>query len=208
MNNDKYINPKNSLVLFELSEHLEFLTKLYTSKKFPKVLMLSGKKGIGKFTLINHFLNFVYNNEKYDLKNKTIDNNSSFYKTFDNNSFSNIIYLPGSNYKNIKIEDIRYLKSQLLKTTILNKERFVILDDIELFNINSLNALLKIIEEPTINNFFILINNKAKPLIDTIYSRSLEFKINLTNIIRINIIEALIKKYNLSPQIDYKYTHL
>ena len=120
MNNDKYINPKNSLVLFELSEHLEFLTKLYTSKKFPKVLMLSGKKGIGKFTLINHFLNFVYNNEKYDLKNKTIDNNSSFYKTFDNNSFSNIIYLPGSNYKNIKIEDIRYLKSQLLKTTILN----------------------------------------------------------------------------------------
>ena len=45
-------------------------------------------------------------------------------------------------------------------------------------------------------------------MIDTIYSRSLEFKINLTNIIRINIIEALIKKYNLSPQIDYKYTHL
>ena len=64
-----------------------------------------------------------------------------------NTFFPNIIYLSGNNFKNIKIEDIRDLKS-LLKTTILNKERFIVLDDIELFNINSLNALLKIIEEP------------------------------------------------------------
>ena len=73
------------------------------------------------------------------------------------------------------------MKSKILKTTMYKKERFIILDDIELFNINSLNALLKIIEEPLTNNYFILINSKTKPLIETIYSRSLEIKLLIFN---------------------------
>ena len=36
---------------------------------------------------------------------------------------------------------------------------------------------LKIIEEPNKNNYFILINNKSKNLIDTIKSRCIEIKI-------------------------------
>ena len=39
---------------------------------------------------------------------------------------------------------------------MINKDRFIVLDDIELFNQNSLNALLKIIEEPSNSNFFLL----------------------------------------------------
>ena len=94
-------------------------------------------------------------------------------------------------FRNIKIEDIRNLKSIIYKTTISNKPRFIILDDVELFNINSLNALLKIIEEPTKNNFFILINNKSKPLIETIKSRCIDVKIILNEKQRINIINLL-----------------
>ena len=30
----------------------------------------------------------------------------------------------------------------------MDNKRFIILDDVELFNINSINALLKVIEEP------------------------------------------------------------
>ena len=100
------------------------------------------------------------------------------------------------------------LKSQILKTPIINKERFIVLDDIELFNLNSLNALLKIIEEPTINNFFILINNQAKLLIETVYSRSLEFKISLSHSKRIHIIDTLIEQNNLKPVIEYKNLNL
>ena len=59
MHNNLYKDPKNSLTLFELDDHLNFLSELYLSNKLPKVLMLSGKKGIGKSTLVNHFLNFV-----------------------------------------------------------------------------------------------------------------------------------------------------
>ena len=203
MNMNEYNEPKSSLILFGLDSKLDFLIKLYNSKKLPKILMISGKKGVGKFTLINHFLNYIFDKNNYDLKNKSINNQTQFYKQYLNNIFSNIVYLSGDDFKNVKIEDIRDLKSTILKTTISKKERFIILDDIELFNINSLNALLKIIEEPLSNNYFILINSKTKPLIETIYSRSLEIKIFLSNNIRVKIIESLIKINNLEVLIDY-----
>ncbi len=205
---DEYNNPKNSLVLFGFDKKLHFLIKLYESKKLPKVLMISGKKGIGKFTLINHFLSYVYDKNNYDLKKKSINEQSQFYKQHLNNIFPNIVHLSGDNFKSIKIDDIRNLKSTILKTVISDKERFIILDDIELFNINSLNALLKIIEEPSINNYFILINSKTKPLIETIYSRSLEIKILLKNEERIKSIESLIKKNNLEVFIDFNSSSL
>jgi len=204
MNTNEYNDPKNSLVLFGLGSKLDFLIELYNSNRLPKVLMISGKKGVGKFTLINHFLSYIYDKDNYDLKNRSINNQTQFYKQYLNGIFSDIIHLSGDNFKNVKIEDIRHLKSKILKTSISNKIRFTILDDIELFNINSLNALLKIIEEPTPNNYFILINNKTKPLIETIYSRSLEIKILLKNEERIKVIESLIAKNNLEVFIDFR----
>jgi len=208
MNINEYNDPRNSLALFELGNKLDFLIKLYNSKKLPKVLMISGKKGVGKFTLINHFLTYIYDKDNYDLRNRFINNQTQFYKQYLNNIFSNIVYLSGDNFRNMKIDDIRDLKSTILKTTISKKERFIILDDIELFNINSLNALLKIIEEPLSNNYFVLINNKTKPLIKTIYSRSLEIKILLNNETRIKVIESLIKKNNLEIFINFNSSNL
>jgi len=208
MNTNEYNDPKNSLVLFGLGSKLDFLIELYNSNKLPKVLMISGKKGIGKFTLINHFLSYIFDKDNYDLKNRSINSQTQFYKQNFNNIFSNILYLSGNNFKNVKIEDIRDLKSTILKTTISKKERFIVLDDIELFNINSLNALLKLIEEPPSNNYFVLINNRTKTLIETIYSRSLEIKIFLSNETRIKIIESLIKENNLEVFIDFNSSNL
>jgi DNA polymerase-3 subunit delta' len=200
--------PKEYLNLLGLDEKFNFLIKLYNLKKFPKVLMLTGKKGIGKYTLINHFLTYVFDKDNYDSKNKIINNLTDFYKQYSNNIFPNIIYLSGNSFNTIKVDDIRKLKSTILKSTMSNRERFVVLDDIELFNLNSLNALLKIIEEPAINNYFILINNKTKPLIETISSRTLEIRVTLTNTKRVEIIDALINKYNLQPCIDYNTSNL
>ena len=208
MNINEYNDPKNSLVLFELGHKLDFLIKLYKLNRLPRVLMITGKKGVGKFTLINHFLTFIYDRDNYDLKNNSINNQTQFYKQYLNSIFSDIIYLSGDNFKNVKIDDIRDLKSRILKTNISEKERFIILDDIELFNANCLNALLKIIEEPTSKNYFVLINNKTKPLIETIYSRSLEIKILLSNEIRIKVIESLIKKNDLEVFIDFNSSNL
>ena len=166
-------NFENSLILYELKKELNFFIDIYDLKKFPKVLMLSGNKGIGKFTIVRHFLSYVYDKNNYDAEKNCISNKSTFYKTAS-----------------------------------LNKERFIVLDDIELFNTNSLNALLKIIEEPTINNYFILINNKSRTLINTITSRALEVKISLKNKNRMNIIQNLIKDNKFDVFIDYKNSNL
>ena len=118
MNISEYSDPKNSLVLFGLENKLDFLIKLYNSKTLPRVLMITGKKGVGKFTLINHFLTYIYDSSNYSLKNRSINNKTQFYKEYLNNIFPNIIYLSGNNFKNVKIDDIRDLKSTILKRTI------------------------------------------------------------------------------------------
>ena len=197
-----YFNSRNSLNLYGLEKDLNFLSNLYSTKKLPKVLMLSGLKGCGKSTLINHFLFSIFDAANYDKSEFKISDSSLLLNQLKNNIFQNIIYLQGSDFKSIKVEDIRNLKSKILQTSIDNKERFIILDDVELFNINSVNALLKIIEEPSKKNYFILINNKTKVLIDTIKSRCLELKIILDETKRIEIITKLINFYKLEIVLD------
>ncbi len=196
-------NPKKSLNLFQHGEKLDFFIKLHQSDKLPRVLMLTGEKGIGKFTLINHFMCYVFDKENYDLKNKKIDENSKFYQNYLNGIFFNILYLSGENYKKTKIEHIRDLKSEIFKSSAHNKERFIILDDIELFNSNSLNALLKLIEEPKNKDYFVLINNKTKSLVETISSRALEIKIFLNNKLKNDVIKSLIEKNKIKTFINF-----
>jgi len=185
---------------------------LYKANKFPKVLLLNGKKGIGKFTLVMHFINYIFSKDeitKYNLKEKIINVNSVFYNLFLNRTTQDIIFIQAEENKNIKIEDIRSLKSTLANTSLSNKPRFVIIDEVEFLNTNSVNALLKTLEEPSDNNFFILINNQQANLIETISSRSLKNNIFLSTVKSNDVINYLVNdrvvenlltsKSNLSP---------
>tara|TARA_B100000575_G_C23078312_1_gene621157 strand:- start:636 stop:1457 length:822 start_codon:yes stop_codon:yes gene_type:complete len=164
--------------------------------------MLTGDKGVGKSTLINHFLFSIFDSDNYDKKKNKLIGSSNFLNQFKNGIFENIIYINGSDFKSVKVEDIRNLKTRIFQTTILKKSRFVILNGIELFNQNSLNSLLKIIEEPTNNNFFLLINNKSRPLLDTIKSRTLEIKIILKENQRLEIINNLVRTFDIKLTLD------
>ena len=188
---DKDFDPKKTTKLFGLKDRFLFFNKLLKDQNAPKVVMFTGKKGLGKFTLINHLIHNYFDKKNYDMNNNIINEKSLFHKNLINNLTPNLYYLNGSNFKNVKIDDIRNLKKNLYKSQLSNDRRFVILDDIESFNLNSLNALLKIIEEPTNSNFFLLINNKSQPLIDTIRSRSIEFIINIDEEKRNYIKESL-----------------
>ncbi len=197
-----FFETKNSLNLFGLKDNFRFISDLYSKKNLPKVLMLTGNKGTGKSTIINHFLYSIFDTDNYNKDTFSLSENSSFLKKFQNNIFSNIIYINGTDYKSVKIDDIRYLKKQILQSSISDKDRFIIFDDIELFNQNSLNALLKIIEEPSQKNYFFLINNKEKLLIETIKSRALEIKIILNERQRLEIINKLASFYKLELILD------
>ena len=203
-----YFNAKKSLHLFGLFNDFNFFKNLYIEKKLPKVLMLSGNKGNGKSTLLNHLMYFIFDNDNYDEKINKLKKETTFHKHFIDNSFSNIFYLSGSDFKNIKIEDIRKLKEKIFQTSFSNLPRFVIFDDVELFNNNSLNALLKIIEEPSENNFFFLINNQTKPLLETIKSRCLDVKVILSSQQKQDIIKSLTNNFDIKSLIDSNLSNL
>ena len=93
--------------------------------------------------------------------------------------------------------DKRILLGRLLflcnlnKSSFNSKSRFVLIDNIELMNINSVNALLKFLEEPNANINFILINNN-KQIIPTLKSRCINFKVFLSFKQSIDIINNII----------------
>ena len=170
---DPLLNSK----LLALDEQFDQLINLYENNKFPKVLLLNGKKGLGKFTLINHFLNYLFTKnekeKKYNITKKEINTNSKFYSSLLNQTSQEILFLKAEENKNIKIEDVRNLKQIISNTSLIDQPRFIIIDEVEYLNGNSANALLKILEEPSLNNFFILINNQQSDLLKTISSRCL-----------------------------------
>ena len=199
-------NPIESDTLIGLGDHFSFIKDLISKDKLPKVTLLTGKKGIGKFTLVSHLMHFYFDKLNYDEKKNTFKKKNSFYIQFSENLFPNIFHLEGENFKNVKIDDIRKLKKDLQKTSLIRGKRFIILDDIEIFNINSLNGLLKIIEEPSSNDHFILINNKSQRLLETIKSRCLEIKIILDNITRKKNISTLLNIYNQDDVFNFNTT--
>jgi len=189
------LTPINQTKLFGLGKFINELIRLYEDDNLPSKILLSGQKGQGKSTLAYHFVNYVLSkNEKfsYDLNSFEINHENQSFKTILNKSNINFHLLDiNDEKKNIDINQIRELISNLNKSSFNDKPRFVLIDNIEFLNINSLNALLKILEEPSLNVFFILINNNKK-ILPTLLSRCINFKISLSNNENSEIIDKLL----------------
>ena len=183
--------PIDQLNLYGLTNNLTELIELFNTNKMPSRIILSGEKGIGKCTLAYHFINYVLSLDEidnYNLKNFTINNNNRSYKLIKNNF---ILLDVHENKKTIDISQVRSLIRNLQKSSFNDKARFVLIDNIECLNTNSINALLKILEDTSPNIFFLLINNNKKVL-ETLLSRCINFKIFLTNEESINISEKIL----------------
>ncbi len=189
------LEPINQKKLYNLTDHFNELANLYKKKKLPCKILLSGQKGIGKSTLAYHLINFVLSQDeenKYDLNNQSINKNNRSYKLTINKSNPNFILIDIlEEKKTIDILQIRNLISNLNKSSFNTKPRFILIDNIEYLNINSVNALLKVLEEPAMNTFFILIHNNKK-ILSTLSSRCLNYKISLSNKSSIDVIKNLL----------------
>ena len=178
------LEPSNQLNLFSIGGYLLDLSKLYFNDKLPNKILLSGEKGIGKSTLAYHLINFILSQKEdfsYDLQNQKIDPKNKSFKLIQNKSNPNFILVDiNEEKKNIDISQIRILINILNKSSLNNKPRLVLIDNTELLNINAINALLKVLEEPNDNINFILINNNKK-ILPTLKSRCLNFIIQLTS---------------------------
>jgi DNA polymerase-3 subunit delta' len=178
------LKPSENTQLYGMSNFINEIISLYNKKKMPTKILLSGKKGLGKSTLAYHIVNYILSSTedfKYDSNNLTINTENRSFKLLQNNSHPNFYLIDLFNdKKNIDIAQIREMISYTNKSTFNNMARFILIDNIENLNKNSVNALLKIIEEPNKNIYFILINNNEKYILPTLKSRCLTFRINFT----------------------------
>ena len=178
------MHPSEQIQLYGLDKYFNEIKKLYDLKKMPNKIMLSGKKGSGKSTMAYHIINYILSQSeenKYDIEKFSINSLNRSYKLLKNKSHPNFYLIDLiDEKKNIEISQIRQMINYTNKTSFNEIPRFILIDNIENLNKNSSNALLKIIEEPNENIFFILIHNNNKRILPTLKSRCLTFKINLS----------------------------
>ena len=173
---------------------------------FSGLILLSGKKGSGKATFAYHLVNFFLSKDeelKYDLIESKINSENKSFKLLQNNSHPNF-YLVDLlvEKKNIDVAQIRGMISYTNKSTFNNQDRFIMIDNVEYLNKNSINALLKIIEEPNENIYFILIANSQKNILPTLKSRCITFKIHFSFDNTVNICNQILNQ-NILNELNY-----
>jgi DNA polymerase III delta prime subunit len=145
-------NSKQSLRKIYNFEDLEkkFLNELST-KKFHHATIINSPKSSGKFSFIKNFLTSYQD------------------KDFDSNL--NVLSISKTDKNYIGVDKIRKINEFLKLTAVTNEQRFIIIDAIDDLNKNASNALLKNLEEPPENVYFILISYNLENINDTIKSR-------------------------------------
>ena len=198
------LQPYNQTTLYGLDKYFNQFKDLYKSNKLPNKILLSGSKGTGKSTLAYHLINYIFSfheENPYKTKDFMINDENQSFRLIQQNVNPNFTLLDVTlEKKNIDIKQVRQLIIDMTKTSFNTKPRFVLIDNIEFLNLNSINALLKILEEPSENTYFILINNCVK-ILSTLKSRCLEFKITLSNFESLNVAKKLTDT-NIDEQIN------
>ena len=191
------LSPINQIELYGFEDYFFEFIRLIEENRLPNKILLSGQKGLGKATFSYHLINYVLSSNeefKYDNKNLVIHPENHSFKTVVNKSNPNFILIDvEKDKKSIDIDQIRKLILNLNKSSFNNKPKFVLIDNIDLLNIFTVNALLKVMEEPLPNVYFILINNVKKKF-STLFSRCINFRIYLTNKEIFQITKRLFKK--------------
>ena len=200
------LEPSENTSIYGYKYFFNEIIELYNNGKMPNKILLSGKKGSGKSTFAYHLVNFFLSKDeelKYDLIENKINSENKSFKLLQNNSHPNFYLIDLlAEKKNIDVAQIRGMISYTNKSTFNNQDRFIMIDNVEYLNKNSINALLKIIEEPNENIYFILIANSQKNILPTLKSRCITFKIHFSFDNTVNICNQILNQ-NILNELNY-----
>ena len=192
------LKSNNQKKLFGYKNIFLNIIDLYENNKLPNKILFSGPKGSGKATLAYHLSNYIFSKKEkfpYDINRFEINDLNKSFKLILNNSHPNFHLIDIlSDKKIIEISQIRQMINYANKTAFNCSERIVLINNAENLNLNSFNALLKIVEEPNENIIFIIIFDSNKKILDTLKSRCLKFNLFLTSQQSIDTANTIIKK--------------
>ena len=177
------MNHHQNLKLYNFHNNFLSLCNLVKKSKIPNSIIIDGIDGIGKRTFATHFINYTFSlNEEgsYDIKNYEINAINRSYKLFINDSHPNLYSINLNDDKSsISIQQIREMIKFANKSSFNNKYKIILINKSEFLNKSSSNALLKILEEPSKNTIFLILQNSRKKNLKTIQSRCIKFHLKL-----------------------------
>ncbi len=189
------VEPKNNLKLLGYKDFFSNMINLYNKNLLPNKIIFSGNHGIGKSTFAYHLINYIFSlkeENKYNFEENIILPENNSYNLIINNLHPNFFSISADDKKNIQISKIREMINFTNKSSFNNDSRIILINNIEYLNINSINALLKIIEEPNDKIFFFLIHNNNSKIIETLKSRCIKFNFQLNENYKLKVINEII----------------
>jgi DNA polymerase-3 subunit delta' len=165
---DGLAEPRLMRHLYGCGQIEEMLAGLAQENRIPHAMIFSGPAGIGKATMAFRFARFLLSgSEIFDIpaENKTFRQIAAL-------GHPDLIYIELPEGKTIMpVEEVRKVNPFLRMTSSGGGWRIAIVDDADMMNRSSQNALLKILEEPPDNALLILVAHRPGALIPTIRSR-------------------------------------
>ena len=151
---------------------LKWLNHIYNGINFsnlPHGIIISGPSGIGKKILANKISKDLLINKNNKSDDIDLSNHPDFF-TLDKDK----ILLHHITYREDKWDDEkgqRNVNDFLSVTPSIAVNKVVLILNAQTMNNSSQNALLKSLEEPAPNSYIIIITDRPKSLLETIYSR-------------------------------------
>ena len=198
--------PNKQEKLFSYDQYFKLFIKLYKNSLLPNNILLSGQSGLGKSTFAYHFINSILSNKEdhsYDFMNFAVNPLNRSFRLINKQYHPNFYLIENlADKQSISINQVKDMINYLNKTSYEKKIKFILIDNAEYLNLHSVNALLKIIEEPNLNTFVIIIHNSSIKLVETLKSRCIEFKIFFSSWEKQKILENLLIYYDLKIDIN------
>ncbi|MEK7148871.1 MAG: hypothetical protein AAB796_00525 [Patescibacteria group bacterium] len=165
---------------------LRFLNKAYSKDSVPHGLFFFGPRSVGKHAVATAFAESFLCDEKKFLGCAVSDGEFCESCNPENPYRKEHIILiddiKDPEQKSIGIDDIFTLQQKISTSSFSGKPRFVIINDSERMTSEASNTLLKTLEEPPVNVYFILIAEAKDSLLPTIVSRTVPIRFSLTPI--------------------------
>ena len=160
----------------------KFLCSALEKEKIAPAYLFSGPEGVGrKLSAIRFLEGLIFNESKEINMRKRLENNNHpdvlwieptyiYQKKLITKTIAEKEKISFRALPQIRLEQIKNVKSFFSKKPIKSNLCMVVIEDIEMMNEAAANSLLKTLEEPK-NGLFILITAKPESIIHTIRSR-------------------------------------
>ncbi len=160
----------------------DYILNSLSNNHLHHAYLLSGIKGIGKATFAYRVSRYLLSGSKED--NLYISKSEKTSNLIEKNTHPDFMVLELDNEEKkitIDIDRVRGCIDFFNHTPAISDYKVCIIDSIEDMNINSSNAILKILEEPPVNSVFFIISHNPESLMPTIKSRCIDLQFKRFN---------------------------